>query len=537
MPQWSDLLQRESARVDWKRGGDPLKVAKTLCAFANDFQQMGGGYVICGLEETQDEAGHPTPVAVGLTAPKIKQIRDKVFQHCSGNTRPPIGPSCEEFALEDSEQRLLVFFQERSRSAHQFKEKGQYFYPIRIHDRVIAANGQVPRLLEQKGRLPLFLEQINQTATLSDLEKQLIEEDLDTLRLNGRPEELLQPGRAFGLGIPPLIEEHNGVRRPTNLALILFGRQPELFIPGSRVIFTVYEGNDTTAAQSDIRFLSGSLSVVLATTLRLLAPYIGIVVDKSRSFGAQNTPRFPRRAIEEGIVNALAHRDYSLPHPTRVTLFQDRLEISSPGGLLWPMDTTRFKNGTSGPRWRNDTLALYMVHKGHAQYQGQGIPTIIKETREVTNQEAEFLLDQETVTIRIPAVPTRRSAVKTGAVGTNPGLLIISIGAPSILNQVTSSLPHLGLANAATALEYTYPRFLPPEDPSWDEMLSQLKQQIRTVTDQPEFSDFHLFLRGPVVAAVLIGALLGPHRRLSIYSYENGQYRFNHTIDKTFLKS
>jgi ATP-dependent DNA helicase RecG len=53
---WNQLVQRESARVEWKENVANLRnVVKTLCAFANDFQQVGGGRVLCGLREEKDK--------------------------------------------------------------------------------------------------------------------------------------------------------------------------------------------------------------------------------------------------------------------------------------------------------------------------------------------------------------------------------------------------------------------------------------------------------------------------------------------------
>ena len=53
---WKELLKKESARVEWKEGGGYADdMARTLCASANDFQMVGGGILICGIEESKDE--------------------------------------------------------------------------------------------------------------------------------------------------------------------------------------------------------------------------------------------------------------------------------------------------------------------------------------------------------------------------------------------------------------------------------------------------------------------------------------------------
>jgi ATP-dependent DNA helicase RecG len=64
---WNELVQRENARVEWKENVANLQnVVKTLSAFANDFQQVGGGRVLCGLKEEKNQYGEPVAKVVGL---------------------------------------------------------------------------------------------------------------------------------------------------------------------------------------------------------------------------------------------------------------------------------------------------------------------------------------------------------------------------------------------------------------------------------------------------------------------------------------
>lgn len=535
-PHWKDLLDKESARVDWKAGGDPHRIAKTLCAFANDYQGVGGGYVICGVLETVDESGAQKANPQGLTAQERKSIRDKVFQCCKGFTKPAIGPAVEEFPLEETGKSLLIFFQERSRSAHQFKEQGQFIYPIRIADRVTNANGQIPKLLERKGQLPAFLEQPNPDASVADMDLVALENDLKLLNFSGQPSDYLSPETWFGFGIPPLIQEVNQTVKPLNLALLLFGRMPQRFIPGARVIFSRYDGYDRTAEDNQSVELTGPLSVLISQTMRRLNSHMVMITDKKQPTGRQNRVRYSNRAVSEAVVNALVHRDYSVPHPVRITLFKDRLEVSSPGGLPWDVSETAFKQGQAGAKWRNDKLAVYMLYQGMAQYQGQGIPTIIEETRRVSGKDARFVLEPENTTVVIPAYQGN-GRTQTAKPGQRPGLLLISIGGPSIEEQVEASLPDLGLEDAETAVNFIYPHFLPNGGPEWDRELERLKKELSAVVDRHDYSDFHLFLRGPLVVGTLVGAIFGATRTLYVYGYDEGRYVRSLRIDKRYLKT
>jgi ATP-dependent DNA helicase RecG len=71
-----------------------------------------------------------------------------------------------------------------------------------------------------------------------------------------------------------------------------------------------------------------------------------------------NVIKYPKRALYEAMGNALAHRDYELPDPTRLTVFSDRIEVASPGSLPTGVDIESVREGTASPRWRNQSLAL-----------------------------------------------------------------------------------------------------------------------------------------------------------------------------------
>ena len=92
--------------------------------------------------------------------------------------------------------------------------------------------------------------------------------------------------------------------------------------------------------------------------------------------------KYPRRALYEAMGNALAHRDYELSDPTRITVFTDRIEILSPGSLPFGVDPAAFRAGRAAPKWRNQTLAWFFNRLQFAQAEGQGIPTILRTMRE-----------------------------------------------------------------------------------------------------------------------------------------------------------
>lgn len=89
-----------------------------------------------------------------------------------------------------------------------------------------------------------------------------------------------------------------------------------------------------------------------------------------------NAEKYPRRALQEAMVNVLAHRDYELVDPARLTSFSDRLELVSPGALPMGVKLGDLRKGVVMPRWRNQALAWFLARLQLAQAEGQGIQTI-----------------------------------------------------------------------------------------------------------------------------------------------------------------
>jgi ATP-dependent DNA helicase RecG len=181
-----------------------------------------------------------------------------------------------------------------------------------------------------------------------------------------------------------------------------------------------------------------------------LQSVMGTEIDKSVSAlsGGQNRPHYSRRAVEEALMNALVHRDYGSAEPIQVTAFDDRIEISNPGGLSPEVSAETFRKGESGPNWRNPALALFLERMELVQRRGQGVPTIIRETERVSGRRPEFRADPYWVTVILPAYTPAGSRSDPMEAPGGERLILISIGGPSIAAQVSASLGDLSLEDA-----------------------------------------------------------------------------------------
>ena len=255
--------------------------------------------------------------------------------------------------------------------------------------------------------------------------------------------------------------------------------------------------------------------------------------------GTQNRTRYSTRAIRESVVNAFVHRDYHSHEPARVVVFNDRIEITNPGGLYNGIDVEKIKTGEAHPSWRNPSLAWFMVALGFAENDGQGIKTILKATQKIAGILPEFKISADWFTIVIPAFVQKemcRTAPSIEKESGREGLILVSIGGDSIEKQVKKSLHSLELKNPEIVVNFVYPDYVDAPSENWEKIAEKLKKDIQQVVDSPDYRRFHLFYRGPGVFAPLLGALIGPAKRLALYTYENGRYFYTYTIDRKFLK-
>ena len=551
---WNLKIHRENARTEWKKNvADEREMVKTLCAFANDIQHVGGGQVICGLQEETNQFGDVVAKIVGLDEKRVKELKNKVLSICHRQVEPPLTPLAEDYPLEtDPSRKILVFSVTSSQYAHRYtiRNEGTHYY-VRVNDRTQAANGLLSRLLEQKKAWPAFLDQTHPDASVEDLDMFALREFLGKLSLSLPVEAYLEPEVRFRGDVLSLVTHPPGGsdrQVPRNFTLLLFGREPHIFFRGAYAILSIYQGTDKTAPRGQRFEIFGPIPRVISNLMDKFQLLLGLEIDKTVDMmeGIQNRPQFSKNAVLEAIVNAFVHRDYHANDPVRITVFTDRIEIINPGGLYNGIRIEQLqKEEAIYPSWRNPSLASFMVALEFAQNEGLGIPLIIKATREISLKPPLFESSSEWFKLVIPGfVPPAVEAISDAAAadqngkaaknGKN-GLILISIGGDSIESQVKESLDTLGLNGAKIAVNFASRDYVEGAE-QWETMALKLKKAIQQVVDSTEFARFHLFYRGPVIFAPLLGALIAPAKQFLLYTYENGRYSYTYTIDRKFLK-
>jgi ATP-dependent DNA helicase RecG len=384
-----ELLYKENEQVEWKENvADIPQVVKTLVAIANDYSNLGGGYVVCGVKEIKDSHGFPSVELIGLSSDRFKQIQKTVLDTCLKHVFPSIVPIIEEVKINE-EKRILIFIMPASKRAHSFKagssEETPNTYYIRTGNETREArNGLQKELLIRKNEIEPWDARHAQGAEIKDLDLLAMREYLqNTTHWQGEHsiEEYISDEKKIYALAPTLCvkEPIKNQLVPRNFALLLFGKKERInhFIPGAHCIISFYPGTDRSEPYGRRLEIAGNLIEQAKKLIDLLNMETYYVYDKT-DLKNPNTKKYPERAIQEAIINALVHRDFELNQPVRVTVFSNRIEIFSPGSLLSAINKEKFTHGEASPVWRNQALIYFFVKLNLAQNEGQGVSTIFK---------------------------------------------------------------------------------------------------------------------------------------------------------------
>lgn len=384
----NQLALRESEQIEWKENvADVDDVVATLCAFANDLANLGGGYVVCGAQEVKDDHGVPRLIRSGLSASRLQEVEGRVLARCRDRVSPPLTPLVTELPADTPDRRILVFVQPATAAAHTARrgnEGTKHF--VRVGRSTIEArNGVLRDLLVRKGVVPPWDRRPCEGASERDLDLLALRDALNQMGgglPDSRIDQFLSDDASLSPFVPSLCvrEPLTNVLRPRNFAMLLFGRNVQRFIPGAFSLFSIYPGTDRADQHSERYELAGSVIEQVRRLQPLLDAQAYTAFDKSDP-ETPNAVKYPRRALYEAMGNALAHRDYELADPVRITTFADRVEFVSPGPLPLGVDAASFERGEAPPKWRNQALAWLFNRLQLAQAEGQGIPTILRTMR------------------------------------------------------------------------------------------------------------------------------------------------------------
>lgn len=363
--KWFD---RKSAKI---RVAD---IAPLVSAFAN----AEGGTIVLGIEDK-------TRRIEGINA----FGRDKINEFVSSprDCCKPMPSYREEFlevTNEKGEDDRILLLHIDSNPDQVVRTNNDSTY-LRIGDRTKELKGEDLRNLEYSKGLRHFEDECNQDATIADLDEDLLNAYRDKLQAGDLSFEQILKARGF-------IKKQNERQLLTNGCVLLFAQEVQRFYPNCRIRFVRYDG--TSARTGTDMNIVRDYNVELPL-LRLIDKTREFVEMQLREFIALNpntgrfqvVPEYPEFAWTEGIVNAVTHREYSMMGSyIRVSMYDDRLEIESPGRLP---NMVTIQNIRETRYSRNPRIARVLTEFGWVRELNEGVKRIY------TDMEKFFLEDPE----------------------------------------------------------------------------------------------------------------------------------------------
>ena len=213
------------------------------------------------------------------------------------------------------------------------------------------------------------------SASLDDLNIDLIRDIADRVKLDLSPEELLAHYR--------LIESRNGRFIPNLAGLLLFGKDPLRWHPRCGIHFARYEGTEHRYGREfnviKQERVEAPLAVLVEQAYETIRPHIRERHVLHDLFFHERF-EYPTFAWQEAIVNAAAHRDYSIQGlAIEILMFDDRLEIRSPGLPPQPVTVESLRARQRIHLSRNPLIVRVLTDLGYMREQGEGIPRMFAE--------------------------------------------------------------------------------------------------------------------------------------------------------------
>lgn len=178
--------------------------------------------------------------------------------------------------------------------------------------------------------------------------------------------------------------------RPTNAAVLLFGKQPQRFIPASEVKCAHFHGTEAAKPIPSYQVYKGPVFALVDQAVDFVMSKISLGVG-ARAAGPQApiTYEIPREVVAEAIVNGVAHRDYTSNGSVQVMLFADRLEVWNPGRLPQSITLSMLRE-PHGSVPSNPLLAEPLYLAKYIERMGTGTRDMIRLCREAGLPEPEF---------------------------------------------------------------------------------------------------------------------------------------------------
>ena len=418
----------ESERIEYKKGWNPAAIYRTISAFANDFENIGGGYIIVGAEEEKGRAKRPV---TGIPTEQLDAIQKEMIGY-NNLIRPYYAPKISIETIDDK-NILVIWVPAGMNRPYEVpeevtaKEKKRQYYIRRYASTCIPNKEEREELISLSNRTP-FDDRINTQASVDDISPLLVREYLlnvgSTLVEQIETTPLIDIYRAMDLVSGP-----DELLYPKNIALMMFNYHPEKFFPYSRIEIVEFPNGLGDPTFYEKPAITGPVYVQIQQALAqlrsvVLKEQIYKLPDRAES---QRVWNYPLRALEESIVNSLYHRNWEIREPVEIRILPDSIEIINQGGPDRSVKMDEIRSGViHNRRYRNRRIGDFLKELDMTEGRGTGIPIIRKEMMKNGSPEPRFVTD-DNYSYFITTLPMHPAFVKNDGVdgGVNDGVKVL----------------------------------------------------------------------------------------------------------------
>ena len=350
----------ETTKVQFKESFTSQKeIAKEMIAFAN----TKGGVILFGVE---DKSGK----LVGLSYDEIQVISRELGNAANEQVRPTIYIETEVVRMD--EKHFLICSVEEGKNKPYKNLNGEIWVKQGADKRRITENSEILALFQDSGSYQPDAAGVNGT-TFDDLDRYAIDDYLQKVYattldgFGGKAEQVLKNIH--------ILNPH-GV--PTLAGYLFFGKHPEYQCPTCMVKAVSFFGNDLAGTQfRDTKDILGNMPQIYDKSMAFLKANLHNVQEKGASFNTTGKLEIAEEVLEEVVQNALVHRDLLRSAPIRILIFDNRVEINSPGALAGGLTEEDIRNGKTYQR--NPYMATFATNALYYKGIGSGIVRILAE--------------------------------------------------------------------------------------------------------------------------------------------------------------
>lgn len=369
------ILKGEDFHTEFKEVlPDNETLSKSIVCFAN----ADGGLLIFGVSDSGRITG------VSNLDEAIRRIDDVAFNRCE----PAVSILAE--TVEDEGKTALIVRIPKGLQRPYRTKSGLYY--IRASNRCRQASWEEVRRLYQTSESIFFDEAPVARAGLPDMDMDYFKEFIEKF-MGIAGYDALMPN--YLKNLRATTSDH----QPTLAGVLFFGKKPQEFVTYAKITAAYIPGNDLAAPPADKKDLTGKIPDLLGDTLRFFRLYLK-ERHEIKGFEPEVHPEIPEEVLREGLVNAVAHRDYTVTAPIRIFIFENRVEIRTPGRLPNTVTVESMKLGSHV--LRNPTIYNFLNKIGMVTDIGSGIPRMIKIMKERLNRDVDLFAADNEFIVTIP---------------------------------------------------------------------------------------------------------------------------------------